>query len=415
MRYSLTPLSLFFWLLTSTCDAKPWRTHKFQNDGLDIVNKTLWRRVRVPGGTGDNAPPPADQIFLFGPDNLVGGCHSQKRDIESWLAEIRLVHNALETLYSMITKPSVAQMWQNFFGIWMRHNPETSEFEVDPDSIKKWQQIGDHIARVSEFLDGNGLREPVVPGEVPRIFCSPDAGQYVEPNSILKDEHGAEVQNGTNPVTGERKYVTLVKAYEKQAKNLAFWMSSFNGYWFSPPNPENELTLCPSERRSGATGRPAVPPLEGLNVKLAKANRGIIICPKAWLREVGLLHGKPSLSQAVGGDNYPKGDGSKAESLPQMTTRSMTLYHELFHLTDFNLQTEKPDLYPLFQILRSTMNKKADAWIPHNPETYVYLGIAAYIYLNPPEGKQPILYISGISATEDAVWAAIKRKREEGP
>ncbi|UKZ79392.1 hypothetical protein TrVFT333_007145 [Trichoderma virens FT-333] len=226
MRYSLATLPSIFWLLASTCEAKPWGTYKSQDVGLDTVNETLWRRVRVPGGTGNNAPPPADQIFLFGPDNLAGGCSGQKSDIEAWLAEVRLIHNAVETLYSMITKPSVSKIWENFFGIFMRHNPDTNAFEIDPVSIQRWQQIGDHIAR----------------------------------------------------------------------------------------------------------------------------------------------------------------------------------------------QTAKPDIYDLNTILRMTISiKQADKdAIPHNPETYVFLGMAAYIYLNPPEGKPAILYISGKSATEDAMWASVKRKREEG-
>ncbi|EHK17696.1 uncharacterized protein TRIVIDRAFT_226640 [Trichoderma virens Gv29-8] len=416
MRYSLATLPSIFWLLASTCEAKPWGTYKSQDVGLDTVNETLWRRVRVPGGTGNNAPPPADQIFLFGPDNLAGGCSGQKSDIEAWLAEVRLIHNAVETLYSMITKPSVSKIWENFFGIFMRHNPDTNAFEIDPVSIQRWQQIGDHIARVSEFLDGNGLREPVVPGEVPRIFCSGDAGKSVEWDSIVKDEHGTEVVKSTEPVTGEKKYTTLGEAYPSQVGGNAFWMSSFNGYWFTASKEGQEVNLCPANGRSGATGRPDVPILQGLNVKLAKANRGIIICPKAWTRQVGQPHGQPSLSQAVSGDNYPKGDGSKGELLDRLVPMSMTLYHELIHLTDFNKQTAKPDIYDLNTILRMTISiKQADKdAIPHNPETYVFLGMAAYIYLNPPEGKPAILYISGKSATEDAMWASVKRKREEG-
>ena len=53
--------------------------------------------------------------------------------------------------------------------------------------------------------------------------------------------------------------------------------------------------------------------------------------------------------------------------------------------------------------------------VPHNPETYVFFGIAAYVYLNPPQGQDTVLYVGGKSATETAVWAEISRKRQQGP
>lgn len=53
--------------------------------------------------------------------------------------------------------------------------------------------------------------------------------------------------------------------------------------------------------------------------------------------------------------------------------------------------------------------------VPHNPETYVHFGVAAYVYLNPPQGKDTILYVGGKSATETAVWNEISRKRQQGP
>lgn len=197
----------------------------------------------------------------------------------------------------------------------------------------------DHIARVTQFLDGNGLREPVVAGEVPRIFCSGDAGQPVGWDTILKDENGNEVERGTDPVTGQKQYVSLRQVYPSNQN--AFWMSSFNGYWFTATK---DTSLCPDGGRQAATGRPSVPPLVGLNVKLAQTNRGIIVCPRAWQRQIGQPHGQPSLLQAVGGSNYPKGDGSTREQLDVLVPMSMTLYHEIVHLTDKDKETSKPDI-----------------------------------------------------------------------
>ncbi|KAL6867811.1 hypothetical protein J3F83DRAFT_738148 [Trichoderma novae-zelandiae] len=422
MRSLLTALPSVLWLLVSTCEANPLKNYPFNSQDahdadLDILNETLWRRVRVPGGTGGNAPPPVDQIFLFGPDNMAGGCSGRKDGLQDWLDDSRRVHDAIEQLYGMVTKPSVSKLWETFFGIFMWINPSTNQYEVDPGSRDRWNAIGDHIARVTQFLDGNGLREPVVAGEVPRIFCSGDAGQLVGWDTILKDENGDEVERGTDPVTGDKQYVSLRQVYASGANQYVFWMSSFNGYWFTGAKPGQQISLCPDGGRQAATARPSVPPLRGLNVKLAQENRGIIVCPRAWQRTIGQPHGQPSLLQAVSGNSYPTGDGSTGELLDRLTPMSLTLYHEIVHLTDYNMQTSTPDQYDLGAILRMAFSSNAadKTAVPHNPETYVHFGMAAYIYLNPPQGKDTILYVSGKSATETAVWNAIARKRQQGP
>lgn len=193
------------------------------------------------------------------------------------------------------------------------------------------------------FLDGHGLREPVVPGEVPRVFCSPEAGEVVEWNSILKDKDGKNVEKSTDPVTGERQYMTLIEAYPSRRNQIPYWMNSFNGYWFEKLKLGKEISLFPEKSRLAATGRPLLPNSEALSVKLARANRAILICPDAWTRKIGQAHGQPSLSRLVSWANYPKGDGSQRESLVNMIPMSMTLYHELIHLTDYDRQTAEPD------------------------------------------------------------------------
>ncbi|ETS06286.1 hypothetical protein M419DRAFT_4570 [Trichoderma reesei RUT C-30] len=419
MRFLLAALPSVLWLLADICEAKPLKDFEFgtrdaQDADIDTLNETLWRRVRVPGGTGSNAPPRVDQIFLFGPSNMAGSCSGRKDGLQDWLDDTRRVHDAVERLYAMVTKPSVSKLWETFFGIFMHINPVTHQFEVHPDSRDRWNIIGDHIARITKFLDGNGLQEPVVAGEVPRIFCSPDAGQLVGWDSILKDENGNEVERGTDPVTGEKLYVSLRQAYPGRVGQNAFWMSAFNGYWFTGGT---GTSLCPEKGRQAATGRFDVPPLRGLNVKLAQINRGIIICPKAFEVPVGKPHGQPSLTEAVGGDSYPKGDGSTEEMLDYLVPRSMTLYHEIVHVTDYKRQPLDPDVYPLGHILKmifSSDSRYKNA-VPHNPETYVHFGLAAYVYLNPPQGKDTILYVGGKSATETAVWDEISRKRQQGP
>ncbi|KAL7803587.1 hypothetical protein V8C44DRAFT_369759 [Trichoderma aethiopicum] len=418
MRFLLAALPSVLWALTSTCKANPLVNHEFgrkdaQAADIDTLNETLWRRVRIPGGTGNDAPPPVEQLFRFGPDNLVGGCSGQKDKLQSWLDEVRLVHNAVEQLYAMVTDKNVAMIWHAIFGIIMWQNPDTKVVEVDDISKDRWKAIGEHIARMSQFLDGGGLREPVVAGEVPRIFCSPDAGQYMDWNRALLDADGNEVVLRTLP-NGDKIFVTLGQAYPGLVGKNAFWMSSFNGYWFTKKKGDEDQSLCPANGRLGATAQPLGPPLRGMNVRFASTERGIIICPRAWQRQIGEPHGQPSLQQAVVGDHYPKGDGSDAEKLDRLVPQSMTLYHELVHLTEFQGQTAEPDKYHLSQCLNMAFNPDPSvmAVVAHNPETYVYLGIAAYVYLNPPEGKDRVMFLGGVSATTTRFWAAMERKHQ---
>lgn len=147
MRFLLAALPSVFWLLTSIGEANPLKNYdlgtKYAQDAdLDTLNETLWRRVRVPGGTGSNAPPPVDQIFLFGPSNMAGGCSGQKDRLQDWLDDCRRIHDAVEQLYGMVTKPSVSKLWETFFGIFMWINPNTNQFEVHPDSRDRWNAIG---------------------------------------------------------------------------------------------------------------------------------------------------------------------------------------------------------------------------------------------------------------------------------
>ncbi|KAL7817793.1 hypothetical protein V8C26DRAFT_61011 [Trichoderma gracile] len=51
-------------------------------------------------------------------------------------------------------------------------------------------------------------------------------------------------------------------------------------------------------------------------------------------------------------------------------------------------------------------------YVPHNPETYVHFALAAYVFLNPPEGKDPIMYVGGKPVTKTRFWAAMAQKHQ---
>ena len=134
---------------------------------------------------------------------------------------------------------------------------------------------------------------------------------------------------------------------------------------------------------------------------LGESNRHIILCPSVFGNDRG-GHEYPSLQQAVSPENYPAVvfDGKDADpntSIDKLLTISSTLYHELYHLTD---NTDTRDLsYRLTEIFEAVHGTKEKKPTPdqrvqncHNPESYVYMAMSAYMYFNKPEGKDRALY-----------------------
>lgn len=194
----------------------------------------------------------------------------------------------------------------------------------------------DHIARVSEFLDGSGLRDPVVAGENPRVFCSADAGELVEWTQPVKDANGNAVEVSSDPL----EYLTLEDVFAIQASKSgshAFWMKSFNGYDIDF---RGEETLCPGANTDGTLryAKTSVVPQaldEGVDFTLGQANRHILFCPASFSPDGA--HSYPSIAEAVSEDNYPTAGTKTADvALDHLLPVSATLYHELYHLTDDN-------------------------------------------------------------------------------
>ncbi|KAH6648206.1 hypothetical protein BKA67DRAFT_540016 [Truncatella angustata] len=392
MRWSLASLlALPSTFLIQFTNAHPLGEHAINGVDLSNLTQALFRRVRVGSGDGSIAAPTVTDLFLL--NDGAGSCNSEEDTMNSWLEEAILLHDAVETAYEYGSLP-VALLWYSFFGI----QPGNGQIAQTADNVALWKNIGDHISRVSQFLAGAGLTNAQVAGENPRVFCSADAGEVVDWTQPVKDNNGNPVEVSTDPVA----YLTLEDAFPPQAsdpKGHAFWMSAFSGYEMDFSGAE---TLCPTTDENGRqryakTARPAnaYPAItDGAVFTFGTANRHILFCPVSFSPSDG-FHSYPSITQAVSDDNYPTpGLKTKEQALDRLLPVSATMYHELYHLTDDD--NTKDNYYSLKDIITAARSQDATKLTAnsHNPETFTFFAMAAYILLNPPEDEDIALYMA---------------------
>lgn len=70
------------------------------------------------------------------------------------------------------------------------------------------------------------------------------------------------------------------------------------------------------------------------------------------------------------------------------------------------------DLDPLDEALDAAFicineKEKCSDDIPFNPESYVYFAVATYVYLNPPDGTDSILYKYGLPVTKTEAYTEV--------
>ncbi|KAL4861860.1 hypothetical protein BDV12DRAFT_190800 [Aspergillus spectabilis] len=388
-------------LPTLLANASPVDFHHHVHHEEHNETLRLFRRVR----TGPNGelldPKTASDLFLL--DSGPGGCIGREGTLDPWVEEAMLLHSAVETAYANIRGDrSWMLLWLTWFGVQL--NMQTGDVDLSDEANKRlWETIGDHISRVTRFLSGAGLQNPDVPGENPRIFCGPEAG-VVQPwrNSVVRDREGRDVVAFEDPETGAREYLTLGDAFVEPANNpkaRAFWFDSFNGYDLDYGG---EDSLCAEDpvdgrRRYAKVARPASswPPIftDDAEFEFGRANRHILFCPPSF--EPGGSHSYPSLARAIDEDYYPTaGLRDVSQALDRMLTVSATMYHELYHLTDAD---NTPDVsYNLNTIVQNAQNPDTREANSHNPETYTYFAMAAYLLLRAPDGEEPCLYMGGL-------------------
>lgn len=102
----------------------------------------LWRRVRIPGSDG-GAVLTASQLFLVDDAALVGGCSSQLGIIDGWLNEARLLHNAVQTVYSgYANNVFFAALIYQYFGIRFQVGGASKRVVLDQSFGKEWATFG---------------------------------------------------------------------------------------------------------------------------------------------------------------------------------------------------------------------------------------------------------------------------------
>ncbi|KAH0525993.1 hypothetical protein TsFJ059_009378 [Trichoderma semiorbis] len=413
MRWSASILSSLVWLLATQ------RIRCLEEDESSPLNKTLWRRVRDPGGDGGGQTPTISDLFLIGDSSLKGGCSSKLDVLNEWLNEVNLLHEAAKTVYGGYrTNKNYAVLLFDFFGFGIEVNgkqgdPSNTYGIKNMDNYfveENWKMLGDRLAGVSQFLAGAGLRDPVVPGEPPRIFCSGEAAELAGLGDIVKDKSQNEVVTARDPDTNEpTEYLTISRAFRPSGSNI-FWMSAYNGYLNLKKYTPDDNQACPVNKvnadgsggtRYAITNKGTRPVELYKDIEFGNANRVILFCPAAfepdqWVAgAAGNLHNYPSLAQAISPDNYP-GNGGTLDNLglDNILPVSATFYHELYHLTDIG-DTADPyyKMKDIFNAARGTGGLAVPTF--KNPETFTMFAMAAYMLINAPEGMDAMIYYQG--------------------
>ncbi|KAH7346765.1 hypothetical protein BKA65DRAFT_503209 [Rhexocercosporidium sp. MPI-PUGE-AT-0058] len=384
MHSHLAALLSLLWLLV-VCEACPLGNHATAYSPLPNFNQTLFRRNI---GTGGYDAPSASELFSIG--STPGGCSSQSAIIDDWVKEAILLHDAVETAYSDYKSDlGLRALWSVYMGI--EFNIDGTLLESDTVELR-WGSIGGRISDVSQFLAGAGLTDAKT-SSPPWLFCSADAGKYIPFDDMVQDENGEYIVFEVDE-TGEipTDYLTVGQVFpsvKNSGNGKAFFMNAFNGYNFDYSSFD---ALCDKPGRYAVTAFPTQATNPGYEeITFAAVDRNVLLCPKTFAPGDGEWHSYSSLADLMTAENYPTVDDTGL-SLDRVMPLGTTLYHELYHLGDAAGTTRDP-YYKIVDVLRAAGNKAVD--IPNNPESFVFFAVAVYLYLNPPEGKEAVLYLGG--------------------
>ncbi|KAK7184908.1 hypothetical protein DPSP01_013615 [Paraphaeosphaeria sporulosa] len=390
MRWSssLCILSSWFLNISNTCPLGD--REDAHATTLQARDNTFWRRVRIGGGLGaDNSAGQISDVFTVGDSSTPGGCSAQMNTVNAWLKDAITLQDAIVKAYSNYkSDKGLRQTWEFIFGIEFDGN------DVDMDDLLTkmlWPAIGKRIAGVTQYLEKAASFKPW-------IFCSEMAGSLQQWDQPIKDKNGKEIASKLGPDGKPEDYYTLRQVFQTQASTpdmKAFYMEAFKGYDFYT-NKYN--SLCGDGNRYAATsryidraaGNPLVP-----QVDITSATRNVIFCPTSFSPPNGGQHSFPSLSMAVSSGYYPPYGGDWNIGQPNIEKYipvSGTFYHELYHLTDVG-DTADPyrHMIHIYMAARQQAANNAD-----NPESYLYMAMATYMFLNPPQGKDAVLFPAGV-------------------
>ncbi|OKL55214.1 hypothetical protein UA08_09513 [Talaromyces atroroseus] len=352
----------------------------------------------------------ATDLFSIKSENTPGGCSAaQQAQLTAWIADAVKLHDAAVAAYGFSNGlKDAAHLW--FFMGMKFSAPGTPTTDQDSDMYK---EMGDRLAGVTEFLNGNGVRGAKARTK-PLFWCSDAFADFADWDEPAKDKNGNTIpkpNSGDNVFTLEQLFPDLYEGIQGGKSMEPFWADVFNGYVVQGTDVER---LCFSTLYAATPrARAADNVKDGIDVKVGTFERFIYFCNNGWTQRPGVKENTAlaSLADAITYANYPTA-GSRAQSLAAFTPISATFYHELFHLTDYTTDTKtKPITGDPFPGLGSIVNaaQKQNPEITRNPESFNFFAMASYLVRNPPatpdnNPKKPaVLFFGGFPVDANSV------------
>ncbi|THV51915.1 hypothetical protein BGAL_0095g00310 [Botrytis galanthina] len=375
--YSNRPLFLPLFSLFSLCAAN---LPDYRDATLLNSTKTLFGRVEISNPTVPSAPLTTN-IFSIGSASTPGGCYSQTETIDAWLQEFVALHNAVTTAYANSYDDAGSRL---LFTAWMSIQwvYEFGEYDRKFSSESIWEKVGERLAAVSQLLNGGGLEDPLT-SAAPWIFCGDAFATRAPWDQPAKDENGKEIakqKDENGDITDYWTLGSLLPSLAAKAGAIAYYIDALKSYMV-----EDKPALCdPNTSTYAVTSRRSTTSQVG-DFKIGTHDRFTYFCPRTFdptgQARPSVLHSVSSLSTST---------TLIGQDLDRLLPLSATLYHELFHLTDSEQSTRDP-FYPLGDASSASIAGNSD--VVNNPESFVYLAMAAYVYQNPPAGADATLYL----------------------
>ncbi|KAF5869955.1 uncharacterized protein Bfra_010100 [Botrytis fragariae] len=375
--FSYKPVLLLLFSLFSLCIAN---LPDYRDASLLNSTRTLFGRVEISNPTVPVAPLTTN-IFSIGSASTAGGCYSQTETIDDWLQEVVKLHNAVTKAYANSYDDAGSRL---LFTAWMSIQwvYEYGEYDREFSSESLWEKTGERLAAVSQLLNGGGLVDSLT-SAAPWIFCGDAFASKVPWDQPAKDRNGVEIakeEDETGTITDYWTLGSLLPTLAAQSINVAYYIDALKSYMV-----ESKPALCdPNVGPYAVTSRRSYTSTVQ-SVSIGTHDRFAYFCPRTFdptgQAKPSDLHSVSSLSTSI---------TLIGQDLDRLLPLSATLYHELFHITDSDESTRDP-FYNLGAASSASLAGNSD--VINNPESYVYLAMAAYVYQNPPAGADATLYL----------------------
>ncbi|KAL2217283.1 hypothetical protein M432DRAFT_430850 [Thermoascus aurantiacus ATCC 26904] len=331
------------------------------------------------------------QVFTYETAPALGGCNYHLDALETYTAEsLTLVNAALDAVANAGRDITARELFSAYLGI--QWDEDAYPPVPDADSEPLWETVKLRLGYVAQFLNGGGLPYPASPDK-PYLFCN---STYAQPFGWF---WGVFDKNGNNiPITDAEgnptdDVWTVAQTYPQEYAlagdgNMPWWVERLKGYIFSKVD-ELPLNFCEKPGLFGLTPFGYDSPGDFTN-NVAVFDRHVLLCPVVFNPEqYNFNYYLPTL----GSTGYP--DPHNPVNLDQLKPQSLTLYHELFHLVDYDYSTADPytSLNEILAASLGTLEERQQT--VNNPESYAFFSLAYWYYKNPPEGALPVTFYQG--------------------